>query len=163
MTKYAHSLGAILKSAITHEGKEDLRNEAKVLILHNSMSMEAPTGSKSDIFLTGMVVTSTHDALKALLMCDYVQKLLKNSRVIRQDSLLRMTGASPSAIGRAQLEMLEEDEAEAAANETRRNLNCGNCGNCFTDGILTSWIPTREGVRGIFLWNKKDMELHVQD
>ncbi|KAL4539236.1 hypothetical protein Ndes2437A_g02202 [Nannochloris sp. 'desiccata'] len=149
LTTYAHSLGAILKAAMHHDGQVYLRNEARPVL-----EIDPSKGETTR-------VTSTQEALKELFARDYVQKFMTFERAIRQDSLLRMAGAPSSVNERARLQLLQEEEdVTAAAVNNDRRLNCGNCLNA---GIVLSWLPSLENLKGVFGRRKSDMELHVQD
>jgi len=147
LSSYAHSLGAILKTAIHHDGQAYLRKEVRPVL-------ENETGNGQTTR-----VTPTLEALKALCASEYIQEFMTSERALRQDSLLRMAGAASSAVERARLDILMEEEAASAVN-TGRSLTYSNC---LETGILLSWIPSLENLIGVFGRKKIDMELHVQD
>jgi len=149
LRSYAHSLGAILKTAMQQDGHVYMTYESRPVL-------ESATGTEETTR-----VTSTQEAIKSLFASKYVQEFLNSERALRQDSLLRMAGAPSSAIERARLDILEEEEAAAAADKRGRSLNHSDWLN---NEIFLSWLSSLENVRGVFGWRKKsDMELHVQD
>jgi hypothetical protein len=154
LTKYAFSLGAILKSAIRRDGQVDLINEARPVLENENVA--AADGKVHR-------VTATQVALQSLLTSAYVEKFMTSERAIRKDSLLRMAGAPADEIEKAKQERLEEEAAEAEANHKTRRLNCGNCGGCMHDGVIFNRLPPLSDLKNLFGRDKSDLELHVQD
>jgi Lipase (class 3) len=157
--KYAQSLGAILKAAINQDGVDYKRNEARPVLENENNNIDCSNFAGATI----VAATPTQEALKTLFACNYVQKLLTSTRSLRQDSLLRITGASPSEIAQARLELLEEVESAAHAAAGLKSGRHLNCGNCLHAGVLFSWLPSLTDLKGRFLRTKSEMELHVQD
>ncbi len=154
LTKYAFSLGAILKASMRQDGQTYLRHEPRPA-LENNNPITDPENLR---------VTSTQDALKALFGSEYVNKFLTHERALRRDSLLRMAGAPTAEIEQARRERIAQEEA-VAAEKSRNSLRTGSWGSCYclNDGMVLSWMPSLEDVRAR-LWNKRsDLELHVQD
>jgi hypothetical protein len=150
LSRYANSLGAILKAAIDQGGKKHTPNEPMPIIQNEALG-------DGDGEYAEATVRSIHEALKELLARDYIQEWLRFTNAIRQDSLLRIMGATSSRIEQARLQIIEDDEAAHGAQKTRKGLNCGTC---MSEGMVLNWL---NDPKSLVKSKDKDAELHVQD